>query len=342
MVVHRVSNRPQARRDERRADVAAASVPAVPRRMYDPALVSTLAPLKVVRVAGLVAAGMSSGTVAAKCREGRWLSIVRGVVVMQSGTPTRAQEVEAALLYAGPGAMVTGHEAVRRHGMRRLPELHDVPVLVEADRRRKGTTLVTVLRTERLPDPTYVGGVPLAPLDRAVIDTVRALRGRDEIRAVFAEVVGRRRTTVERLRHELDAGDQRHSGLPREILVEAADGMRSAAEGWARDLHARSDLPPVVWNPRLVLPDGRFLASPDAWFPDVGLAWEADSLEFHPEGDDATARRRADMVGAGALVVSHRPRRFRTEPSRVIDEIWKYYALAASRPPPAIRALPPS
>lgn len=319
---------------------AAASVAAVPRRTYDPALVSTLAPLRVVRVASLTEAGMSSGTIAANCREGRWLSIVRGVVLMQSGTPTRAQEVEAALLYAGPGAVVTGHEALRRYGMTRLPQLHDVPVLIDADRRRKGTGLATILRTERLPEPAHRDGVPLAPLDRAVIDTVRALRGRDEIRAVFAEVVGKRRTTVERLRQELDAGDQRHSGLPREILAEAADGMRSAAEGWARDLHARSDLPPVMWNPRLVLPDGRFLARPDAWFPDVGLAWEADSLEFHPEGDDATARRRADMVGAGALVVSHRPRRFRTEPARVIAEVWKYYALAASRLPPAIRALP--
>jgi hypothetical protein len=313
---------------------------AVPRRTYDPMLLATLAPTRVVAVETLVAAGMSSGTIAAKCRTARWVPMLRGVVAMQSGTPTRAQEVEAVLLYAGAGAVVTGHEALRRYGMRRLPDLRDVPVLVDEDRRRRSNGLATVIRTERLPEPFAKDGVPLAPFDRAATDTVRALRDRDAIRAAVAEVVGRRRSTVDRLLRELDAGDQRHSGLPREILIEATDGMRSASEGWARDLHAGSNLPPVLWNPKLYGPDGRFIAQPDAWFDDVGLAWESDSLEFHPEGDDATARRRADMVGAGILVLGHRPRRFRTEPARVIDEVWKYYALAASRPRPPIRAVP--
>ncbi|GAA4810099.1 hypothetical protein GCM10023200_54830 [Actinomycetospora chlora] len=288
--------------------------------------------------ADLVAAGLSSATVARRVRREMWQRLLRGTILLQSGPATREQLVHAALVYARPDGVITGVEAARRHGLRRLPATEEVHVLVGEHRRLASSAFVVVERTERLPLAVVRDDVPVAPLERAVIDAVRRTSSRDEVRALLAEVLGARRSTVARLRDELAAGNQRGSGLPREVLVEMEDGIRSASEGWARDLHAASDLPPVLWNAPLIGPDGRFLGKPDAWFDDVGLAWEIDSDEFHPNGEDATARRHGDFVAAGAMVVHHRPRRLLTEPQRVIEEVWSHYLLAATRPRPAIRA----
>ena len=72
----------------------------------------------------------------------------------------------------------------------------------------------------------------------------------------------------------------------------------------------------------------------------MGLAWENDSMEFHPVEEDDTARRRARMVAAGVVVAHHRPRRLKTEPARVIEELRAHYELAASRPTPHLIVVP--
>lgn len=313
-----------------------------PARLPGPDAVdlSALAPNRVAAVADLVAAGMSSSTIARRVRSQLWQRPASGTIVMQSGPPSRDQLVEVALTYTRPDGVVSGVEALRRHGMRRLPETEALFVLIGADRRRTSSGLIVTERTARLPEPWVRDGVAVAPLERAAMDTARHTPDRDQVRALLAEVVQRRRSTVARLRDELAAGTQRGSGMPREVLSEIDDGVRSASEGWGRMLLLRSTLPPAMWNASLFLPSGRFLAKPDAFFDDVGLAWEVDSLEFHPEDDDTTARRRADLVEAGVVVVHHRPTRLRTEPERVIDELWSYYRLAAARPRPDVRAVP--
>jgi hypothetical protein len=56
----------------------------------------------------------------------------------------------AALVYAGPGAVITGPAALRRFGLR-APRADAVDVLVAARRRRQSTGFVTVHRTTRFP-----------------------------------------------------------------------------------------------------------------------------------------------------------------------------------------------
>lgn len=57
-----------------------------------------IAPLAVARVAAL---GMPSSTIVRRARAGQWTSPFRGVVVMQSGPPSREQLIVAALPAAG-------------------------------------------------------------------------------------------------------------------------------------------------------------------------------------------------------------------------------------------------
>ena len=158
------------------------------------------------------------------------------------------------------------------------------------------------------------------------------------MRAVLAEAVQRGRTTVGRLADELAAGCQRGTALPRRVLREIELGIRSAGEGWALDVHRSSGLPPVLWNPHLYLPDGRFLASPDAYFREVGLAWEIDSREFHfsPEDWEETLRRRADMQTAQIVVAHSPPALLWRNPVRAVGDLRGAHRLAASRPCPEI------
>ncbi len=141
-----------------------------------------------------------------------------------------------------------------------------------------------VERTDRVPLPVIRSGLPVAPVPRAVLDTARRLTDRDDVRALLAEAVQRGRCKPAELRREIDSGSGRGSALPRSVLREIEDGVRSVAEADARQLVLRSGLPAPIHNARLTDADGAFLAVVDSWFDAVGLAWEIDSYEFHLGG----------------------------------------------------------
>ena len=95
----------------------------------------------------------------------------------------------------------------------------------------------------------------------------------------------------------------------------------------------------MLWNPRLYDTTGTFIAQPDGYFADVGMAWEIDSLAHHLalEDWDETLRRRARMQAFGLIVAHTRPRRLRRENADVVEELWGQYRLAAARPCPDLR-----
>jgi hypothetical protein len=314
----------------------------VPRRpRVDPVAIASVGLFGVAAVADLASLGMPTSTISRRVQAGHARRLLRGVVKEGPDEPTADQRAAAALVYAGPGAVLSGGEALRRYGLTDPRPDARILVLVVAGRQRTSSAFVVIERTDRPPRAVTIDGLPVAPLERAVIDTVRRLDRRDEVRAVLAEAVQARRTTVARLSAELAAGSQRGTALPRQVLDELGAGVRSVAEGWARDFHRNSGLPPVLWNPRLYDPSGVFIASPDAYFPDVGLAWEIDSLKHHfsLEDWDETLRRRARMQSFGLVVAHTRPRRLHRDEAAVAEEMWGAYRLAAARPCPEVRIL---
>ena len=124
------------------------------------------------------------------------------------------------------------------------------------------------------------------------------------------------------------------------MLGEVIDGIRSPAEADLRMLIRTSGLPQPLYNPKLYLPDGLFLAQPDAWWPDYGVAAEVDSREWHlsPADWEATMARHARMSAAGIVVLHFSPRQQRDQPAAVIGTIAG--ALRAGRPLPAITTRP--
>jgi hypothetical protein len=251
-----------------------------------------------------------------------------------TGAPTTLQQEMAALLYAGPGSVITGPAALRSHHIRcELTEIVDV--LVPAGRQRRDTNFVRLHRTSRMPARIWEAGpVGYAMPARAVADAVRGMASLRDVRAVVADAVQRDKSTIKTLAAELGEGPVKGSALFREALADVADGIRSAAEGDLRDLLARSRLPMPLFNAWLYDENGEFVARPDAWWPKLGIAVEVDSREWHtsPEDHAKTLARGRRMARHQIVVLRFTPRQIRSQPAEVINDIKAALEGARGRP----------
>ena len=113
-----------------------------------------------------------------------------------------------------------------------------------------------------------------------------------DVRAVVAAAVQRRACQVRDLAAELAEGPNvpaRHCS--RQALADVADGIRSVAEADLKDLLAKARLPVPLFNPALYDQDGTFIARPDAWWPEFGIAIEVDSARMAPVARRITRTR---------------------------------------------------
>jgi len=278
---------------------------------------------------------------------GPWQVLLPGVYLTYTGRPDDEARELAALLYAGPQSVLTGAAALRRHELARQRDsvpigdrIGAVDVLVPLATQRSDAGYVRLHRTARLPEGFCVAGeVRFALPPRAVADAVRPMTNLSDVRAVVAEAVQRRRCSISHLAGELAAGPAWGSSLFRRALTEVAEGIRSAAEGDLRDLIVRAGLPTPLFNPRLLVGQD-FLAMPDCWWPESGVAAEADSRAWHFSPDDweQTMARHARMSAHGIVVLHFPPRQIRYQRQQVASIIRQ--ALAAGRQLPQIRTIP--
>jgi hypothetical protein len=272
---------------------------------------------------------------------GPWQRLLPGVYLAATGTPTERQAEIAALRYAGPDSALTGVAALRRHGVR-VPPSKALTVLIPGGRVRANRSFVRVWPTARMPEFVLAdGAVRFTRAARAVADASRELGSPREVRAVTADAVQRRACRLADLAEELESAPMRGSAWLRRALAEVADGVRSVAEGDLRDLIDRAQLPHPMFNARLYL--GRtFLAKPDAWWPEAGVAAEVNSREWHlsPEDWERTQARQALMGRHGIIVLPFTPRQVRTEPATVATGIRSALQAGRQRPALDIRALP--
>ena len=289
------------------------------------------------------AVGLSQNALRHRLRPGGpWRSLLPGVYLAVTGTPTPLQEEMAALLYAGPGSMVTGPAALRCHHIgSAMPDLIDV--LVPATRQRQDAGFARLHRTTRMPDRIWERGpIQYVPPVRAVADTVRGTDSLRDVRAVVASAVQRRACQVRELAAELNAGPRHGSALFREALADVAEGIRSVAEADLKDLLVKAKIPMPLFNPALYDKDGTFIARPDAWWPELGIAIEVDSREWHlsPEDHENTLARGRRMGRHQIIVMRFTPKQLRSQAATVIEEIRRTLEGAQGRPPLNLRTVP--
>ena len=162
-----------------------------------------------------------------------------------------------------------------------------------------------------------------------------------DVRGLVAAAVQHGKCTVEQLATELREGPSRGSAHLRAVLEEVIDGVRSAAEGDLRKLIRASRLPEPMYNARLFVGE-QFVAQPDAWWRDAGVAGEVDSREWHlsPELWARTMERHARMSAQGIIVVHFTPKRIRSDAAKVAAELRAAIDAGRHRPRLDIRAVP--
>jgi hypothetical protein len=273
--------------------------------------------------------------------DGPWRRLLSGVYLAQTGTPTVPQREMAALLHGGPDSVLTGQAALHAQGLAAAAQRFDV--LVPASQRPASVAFVTIHRTSRMPRRVIrERRRSYALVPRALADAARFMTDLNEVRALIAGAVQRGDCPLPALVRELNDGQRQNSARLRQVLGEATAGVRSAAEGDFMVLIKRARLPEPMFNARLFAADGRFIATPDAWWPNAGVAAEVDSREWHlkPADWEQTMARHARMSGHGILVLHFTPHQIRSKPVAVVAAITDALRAGCARSPLPIRARP--
>lgn len=303
----------------------------------------------LITAAQLAEHGVSASTVSRRVAGGMWTRVLPGVHLVGGGQPTRHQRVYATLLYAGPPSVLTGFSGVRAHGFRslRLQEATTdeaerpapVHVLIPHDRRRISTGFARIERTHRLPAPVRIDGIDVAPPARALADAARRCMRASDAVALVTEGVQRGLVTVSDLEVELRDGQRRGSAFLRDAVRAVTSGAHSVPEADLGALLRAAGIGDCLFNVVLVTDSGEYVAQPDVWMDDVGLALEVDSVEHHAtrDGYERTIRRNARYAAAGVTPVTLLRTDIRDRPSWVVALIRRAREAAARRPRPQVQ-----
>lgn len=298
----------------------------------------------VIGSAKLRRLGVGAKTIVDGTTGGPWQRILPGLVLLHNGQPTRHERNTAAVMYGGTDVMLSGRAGLALHGFGASTQTTDTLLLIPDERNRKDSKFVVVERTTRLPEATTKRGLPVAPIDRCLLDASRRISDLRQCTALIAEVVQRGGAEIRALMRELDEGSSRGSAVPRRALHDLGDGAHSVAEVDARALCARSGLPPSMANCVILSEAGEFIAIMDNWWDDVAMGEEIESFQHHasPAAFEKTYERRTGIQSHGIVLTAHTPKAIRTQPNSVIADLRRAYDEASARPRPNVRAIPVS
>jgi hypothetical protein len=198
-------------------------------------------------------AGLSRNAVRARVRTGRWQLLHRGVYATFSGQPNREAVLWAAVLYAGPGALLSHQTAAELAGLTDTPsEL--VHVTVPAERRVSRAPGLVIHISARASEARHPARLPpQTRVEETVLDLVDRAVGLDEAVGWVTRALGRRLTTQDRLRAALaQRARLRWRRELTELLNPDLAGLESVLERrYHRDVEHRHGLPTAVRQVRV-------------------------------------------------------------------------------------------
>jgi hypothetical protein len=241
-----------------------------------------------------LAAGATDEMIAHRLSTGRWVRVAAGVYRLAGVPVTWRQRALAAVLAAGPGAVVSHRSAAVLHA---ISGFRPGPLHVTVPAGRSGRNpLATVHRTVDLParHTTRRDRIPVTSVARTVADLARTVPP-DLLEEAVDDVLCRRLVTFEALQPH-------RRGALRTILA-----------AWRPDDHP--DTPPEVRLARAlvahglprpefqheVFANGELVARIDVAYPDHRIAIELDSFRWHagrrPFCSDRARRNRVEALG---------------------------------------------
>jgi hypothetical protein len=251
----------------------------------------------------LLDAGLSSKVIAARLNRGRWQQLYWGVYAVFTGPPSRETWRWAALLRAGPGAILSHLTAAELHGLIDHPG-ESIYVTVPSTRRVAARGLVIRL-SGRIAEATQPGREPpRTTVEETVLDLTGLAVTFDDVCGWITRAVARRLTTEERLRAALRRRKKiRWRASIEDLIAAAGDGIHSVLEyRYLRDVERAHGLPRSRHQVRMVI-EGRVVYR-DIYYEKYKLAVELDGELAHPDEERWRDNRRDNQAWAQDIVTS--------------------------------------
>jgi len=239
-----------------------------------------------------------------RVRDGRWQRLQRGVYVTFSGEPLRETVLWAALLRAGPGAVLSHQTAAERHGL--IDEPSPVIVItVPASRSPARTPIpgVVIHRSDAIVRTRHPAMLPpCTRVEDTVLDLIQVAPTFDDAYAWICRAIGRRRTTTDRIQLAMTA--RKRMRWRQEIalaLGDAADGALSVLEyRYVHRVERPHRLPAARRQARVRHSTGnRYL---DNIYDEYGACVELDGTAAHPADEQWRDKRRDNVNTISGLV----------------------------------------
>jgi predicted transcriptional regulator of viral defense system len=248
----------------------------------------------------LLEAGLSAQTIKRRLERGRWQQLHWGVYAVFTGPVPRETELWAALLHAGPGAVLSHLSAAELHGLIDHPG-ESIYVTIPSTRRiaARGIVVRSSGRIARAIQPNREP--PRTNVEETVFDLIDLAETFDDACGWITRAVGRRLTTAERLTEALrQRKKMRWRATLEDMLTAAGDGTHSVLEyRYLRDVERAHGLPRSRHQVRMVI-DGR-VGYRDAYYEKYRLAVELDGRLAHPDEERWRDLRRDNEASADGI-----------------------------------------
>jgi hypothetical protein len=238
--------------------------------------------------------GIDLHAVDGRLRNGRWQRLQRGVYATFSGEPSRETVLWAALLRAGRDAALSHQTAAERHGLIDEPSSL-ISITVPASRHPAQVKIpgVIVHRSDavlRTRHPTMLP--PCTRVEDTVLDLIQVAATFDDAYAWVCRAIGRRRTTVDRIRLAMDV--RKKMRWRREIAIALGDAEAGALSVLEYRYVHRVESPhrlPVARRQAMVR-QGTGNKYLDNLYEEYGVCVELDGTAAHPADEQWRDKRR--------------------------------------------------
>jgi hypothetical protein len=231
-------------------------------------------------------AGLSAGMIKFRVRSGRWRQLHSGVYATFTGAPGRGAQLWAALLSAGPGAMLSHETAAELQRLTDKPT-ETIHVTVPGQRHIAPIRGVSLHRSERAGEAVQRdSNPPRTRVEETVLDLTQAAVDFDDVCGWVTRAFARELTDQERLQAAMrQRAKLRWRADLGELIAAAASGDHSVLEyRYDRDVERAHGLPDPVRQAAFVGPDGR-RGRRDRLYRDYGVVVELDGRVAHPTED---------------------------------------------------------
>ncbi|MBV9380333.1 MAG: hypothetical protein JOY82_26010 [Streptosporangiaceae bacterium] len=244
-------------------------------------------------------AGLSADVIKSKIRNERWQHLQRGAYALFTGPPDRGARLWAAVLSAGPGAVLSHQTAAELQQLDggEAPTIH---VTVPTERRVRAAPGLVVYRSARVAGMRFPpGALPQTWIEDTILDLTQSAETFDDACRWVTRAFGKGLTNEGKLRAALRQRRKlRWRSRLDELITAAAGGAHSVLEfRYDRDVERAHRLPESRRQVPFAGPGGNN-GFRDRYYDRYGVIVELDGNEAHPAEDHWKDKTRDNAAAA--------------------------------------------